>query len=128
MINWFTSLNGAITLSVVAMLSFISYALLEFRYFMEQWIPGKPAAVLETFFVLGMVGLWTRALLVANGGGRGGLVAALVFSAISALIALFDLIRYSPIPWGWPLLQIAVWVMVVTNVLAIASVFLHMRE
>jgi hypothetical protein len=128
MIAWFTSLNGAITLSVVAMLSFIGYALLESRYFLEQWIPGKTAAVLETLFVLAMVGLWTWALIGASDGKRGGLVAALVFGAISALIALFDLIRYSPIPYGWPLLQIAVWVMLIANALAIASVILHMRQ
>ena len=42
---WLTSLNGAITLSAIAMLSFIGYALLEFRYFLEQWIPGIKAAV-----------------------------------------------------------------------------------
>ena len=108
MITWFTSLNGAITLSVFAMLSFIGYALLESRYFLEQWIPGITAAVLETLFVLVMVCLWTWALIAASDGRRGGLVAALVLSAISALIALFDLIRYSPIPYGWPLLQIAV--------------------
>ena len=30
---WYTSLNGAMVLSVIAMLSFIGYTLLEFRYF-----------------------------------------------------------------------------------------------
>ena len=38
--TWFTSLNGAITLSALALLSFIGYAFMEARYFLEKWIPG----------------------------------------------------------------------------------------
>ncbi len=128
MLIWFMSLNGAITLSVLAMLSFIGYAILESRYFLEQWIPGITAAVLETLFVLIVVGLWIWGLLAASGGSRGGLVAALALGAISALIALFDLIRYSPIPFGWPLLQISVWVMLVASAVSILSITLHMRQ
>ncbi|MFQ5944506.1 MAG: hypothetical protein ACE5JF_13240 [Anaerolineales bacterium] len=128
MIAWFASVNGAIVLSVIAMLSFIAYALLESRYFLEQWIPGRTAAALETLFVVFIVGLWTWGLFAASGGKRGGLIAALVFSGLTALIALFDLIRYSPIPYGWPLLQIGVWVMLVASVLAIASIVLNLRQ
>ncbi len=128
MLTWFTSLNGAITLSVLATLSFIGYAILESRYFLEQWIPGISAAVLETLFVLIVVGVWIWALLAANGGSRGGLVVALILSAISALIALFDLIRYSPIPYGWPLLQISVWVMLVASAVSSFSLSLHLRQ
>jgi hypothetical protein len=125
---WFASLNGAVALSVLAMLSFIGYALLESRYFLEQWIPGIPAAALETLFVLVMVGFWTWALFAAGSGKRVGLAAALAFSTISALIALFDLILYSPIPYGWPLLQIAVWVMLIANAVAIVSLALNLSS
>jgi hypothetical protein len=46
--TWFTSLNGAITLSALALLSFIGYAFMETRYFLEKWIPGDGAAMVET--------------------------------------------------------------------------------
>ncbi|MGD2157417.1 MAG: hypothetical protein PVG32_11140 [Anaerolineales bacterium] len=121
MINWFVSLNSAITFSVIAMLSFTAYALLESRYFLEQWIPGITAAALETLFVLVVLGIWIWALLTAVGGHRGALITSMILSGISGLIALFDLIRYSPIPHGWPLLQIGVWVLLCASVLSITS-------
>ena len=105
---WLTSLTGAIVLSFIGMLSFIGYTLLEFRYFLEQWIPGVKAATLEMSFVLALVGGWQIALFAAYGEKRGGVVAAIIFTAVPALITLFDLIFYSPILYGWPLLQIMV--------------------
>jgi hypothetical protein len=46
--TWFTSLNGAITLSALALLSFIGFAFIAARYFLEKWIPGDGAAMVET--------------------------------------------------------------------------------
>jgi hypothetical protein len=37
------------------------------------------------------------------------------------LITLFDLINYSPIPFGWPLLETIVWVTLVLCVIAVAA-------
>jgi hypothetical protein len=126
--TWFTSLNGAITLSVIALLSFIGYALLESRYFLEQWLPGRAAAAAETLFVLALVGGWLWALFAATGGSRGGLIAALVFSLLPTLFTLFDLVFYSPIPYGWPLLQIAVWIAFTSCMLAIVAIALRLRQ
>jgi hypothetical protein len=126
--TWFTSLKGAITLSVLALLFFIGYALLESRYFLEQWIPGRAAAAAETLFVLALVGGWLWALFAANGGSRGGLVAALVISFLPALFTLFDLVFYSPIPYGCPLLQIAVWITFTSCVLAIVAIAFRLRR
>jgi len=43
--TWFTSRNGALTMSALAQLSFSGYALMEIRYFLEKWIPGDGAAM-----------------------------------------------------------------------------------
>ena len=34
--------------SALALLSFIGYAFMEARYFLEKWIPGDGAAIVET--------------------------------------------------------------------------------
>ncbi|MEK7276196.1 MAG: hypothetical protein AAB427_02500 [Chloroflexota bacterium] len=99
--TWFTSLNGAITLSALALLSFIGYTLMEMRYYLEKWIPGDTAAAVETLVVLLIVGGWLRALFAARDGKRGGLIALLALSGFAILIALYDMqfVLYTPMPW-----------------------------
>jgi len=97
--TWFTSRNGALTLSALSLLAFIGYTLMEMRYFLEKWIPGDTAAMVETLVVLLIVGGWMRALFVAAAGRRGGWTALLVFSGFAALNALYDLQYISSNPW-----------------------------
>jgi hypothetical protein len=92
MINWFTSLRGTITLSSIAMLSFIGYVFLEANFFLGQWISGITAAATMTLVVIVIVGGWLWGLLAAVGGSRAGLIAALIFGAIPVPITLYDLI------------------------------------
>ncbi len=125
--NWFVSLHGAMVLSSLAMLSFIGYTLLEFRYFLESWIPGVKAATLEMLFVLVLVGCWQIALFTAYGGKKSGMVGLMIIAVIPAVITLFDLIFYSPIPYGWPLLQIMVCVTLITSSAAIASTAFQLK-
>src|SRR3990172_7482662 len=94
----FTSLNGALTLSALSLLSFIGYVFLMSRYFLEKWIPGDGAAMVETIGVLLVVGGWLRALFVTASGRRGGLTALFAFSALTTLIGLYDLPHQGP----WP--------------------------
>lgn len=121
MIAWFTSLTGTITLSVLAMLSFVAYALFVYRYLIEQLMPGIPGAVVQTAFVLLLLGAWIGSLFAAVGGNRSGLIVALICTCLPALLTLYDLILYSPIPNGWPLLQISVWSTFALSVIALAA-------
>ena len=116
--NWLTSLNGVITLSIIAMLSFMGYAFLEALYFLNRWISGRVAAAVMTLFVIAILAVWIWGLLEAVGGSQRGLIAILVVSVITALITLYDIILYSPIPYGWPLVQIAVWVTFIASAIA----------
>jgi hypothetical protein len=128
MFAWMTSLKGAMTLSVIALLAFVGYAFLESRYFLEQWIPGVTAAAIETVIVLAIVGGWLWGLFSAADGSRGALIAVLIFSALPGLMTLYDLILYAPIPYGWPLMQIMVWITFITSLVATIAVALQLRS
>ena len=124
--TWFTSLNGAVVLSALSLLSFIGDTLMEMRYFLEKWIPGDGAAMMETVAILLIVGGWLRALFVAASGRRGGLVALLAFSAFTLLIFLYDL-QYLPnplLPWPERLMVI---VMFIVGVIAVVAVGVCLR-
>lgn len=122
--TWFTSLNGAVTLSVLSLLAFIGYALMEMRYYLAKWIPGDNAAAVEMFVVLLIVGGWIRALFVATSGKRGGLIALLAFNVVFAMIAPYDF-RFFPIPWPEQTMVIATFVF---TLIAIAALVSQLRQ
>ena len=122
--TWFTSLSGTITLSALALLSFIGYVLMEMRYFLEKWIPGDTAAAVETLIVLLIIGGWIRALFVAQAARRGGLGSLVAFSVFTALIAPYDL-RYFPLPWPEQTMVIASFVF---SVIAITALVFQLRH
>jgi hypothetical protein len=119
MAAWVTSLKGALTLSTIALLSFIGYALLVYRYVIDQLMPGIPGAILQTAFVLLLIGGWIWSLNSANLGSRGALIVVLICTCLPALFTLYDLVFYSPVRYGWPLVQISVWATFVLCVVAI---------
>ena len=125
--TWFTSLNGAITLSALALLSFIGFAFIVARYYLEKWIPGDDAAMVETIVLLLIIGGWLRALFVAAGGRRGGLTALFAFSVLVTLIALYDMqfVLYAQISWPE---QLMVVVMLIVGVIVTAAMGVHLRS
>ncbi|MBI3165896.1 MAG: hypothetical protein HYZ24_14530 [Chloroflexi bacterium] len=122
--TWFTSLNGAVTLSTLSLLAFIGYALMEMRYYLAKWIPGDTAAAVELFVVLLIVGGWIRALFVTANGRRGGLIALLALSVVFALIAPYDF-QFIPMPWPE---QTMVFATFVFSLIAIAALALRLRQ
>jgi hypothetical protein len=117
--NWFTSLNGAVTLSALTLLTFIGYALMEMRYFLAKWIPGDTAAAVEMLVMLLIVGGWMRALIAATHDKRGGPIALMAFSIFTALIMPYD-IRYFPLPWPEQTMVIATFVVSAISIVALA--------
>jgi hypothetical protein len=113
----FPTLSAVITVSSLALLAFIGFALMEFRFFLEKWIPGPTAAMLEALVVLLIAGGWIRALLVAASGRRGALTALLAFSALGALIGLYDMQYVLNTPMPWPE-QITVVFMLIASIAA----------
>lgn len=115
------SRSTAITLSSLALVAFVGYALMEFRFFLENWIPGPTAAMLEALVVLLIVGGWVRALLVASSGSSGGLTTLLALSVVSALIGLYDMQYVLNAPTPWPE-QIMVVFMLLVSIAATVAV------
>ncbi len=124
----FEAKNRVIAVSVIALLSFVGYAFLESLFFLGEWVKGIAAAGLMTIVVIAITGGWIWSLLAAKEGRRAGFVAALVFSLFPALFTLYDLVYFSPIPYGWPLLQAAVWITFASNILAIVAITMHLRK
>jgi hypothetical protein len=120
MIGWLISLNGAVVASAAALVAFIGYALLVFRYVMDELMPGIPSAAVQTIFVLLLVGCWIWSLSAAASNSKGGLVGALICTSLPALFTLYDLVFHSPVRYGWPLVQISVWVTFIVTLPAIA--------
>lgn len=118
----------AVVISILGLLTFVAYAFLVSRYLLEDLTPGIWAAVVETLIVLIIVGFWVWGLLLAAQGDRSGLYILLICSLLPTLFTLYDLIFQSPIPYGWPLLQIVVWVTFVACAAATTSVILQLRK
>ncbi len=72
--NWFTSLNGAITLSFTALLIQVFRGLIDSMFVYHQEFPGMELALAAGFAVA--FGVWIKGLLAASGGSRRGMIAA----------------------------------------------------
>jgi len=123
-----TSSKAAILASILGLLAFIAYAFLVSRYVLEELTPGITAALIETLIVLAIVGGWVWGLLLASADNHIGWIVLLICSLLPTLFTLYDLALYSPIPYGWPLLQIVVWVTSVTNAAACIVVVVQIRS
>lgn len=123
-----TSSKAAILVSILGLLAFIAYALIVSRYVLEELTPGITAALIETLIVLAIVGGWVWGLLSASADNNIGWIVLLICSLLPTLFTLYDLALYSPIPYGWPLLQIVVWVTSVTNAAACIVVVVQIRS
>jgi hypothetical protein len=77
--NWFLSLNGAITLSVLALLAFIGRLFMDWRY--ESHLMGAAGSYEEFLYVLGflvVLGVYIWGLLASISGSRRGLIALFI--------------------------------------------------
>lgn len=123
--SWFTSLDGVVTISALAMLSFIGYTLMEMRYYLAKWIPGDGAAMIETIAILVIVGGWLRALAAARD-GKGGLSWLLGFAIFDVLIGLYDMQYVLNTGMPWPEMSMVL-VTLVVGLIAAGVVGMYMR-
>ncbi len=128
MFSNFSSTPGAIKYSVIGLLSFTAYTFLVSRYILENFIPGVTAAFIETLVVLLIVGVWVFGLLSSHEGGKNVWILLLICSLLPTLFTIYDLIYYSPIKEGWPLLQTVVWITFISNLVASVSSIIQIRN
>jgi len=128
--TWLTSLNGAITLSVIALMSFVGRSFLDARYVLTEDMPDASKAMVGgwALFTMVIVGSWAWALVAAVQGSRGGLIALFAIALFTGLLAgAGSLIAFRPImPSAKPLGDIAIWSNLVFGLLAGLSVGLRL--
>lgn len=128
--NWFTSLNGMITLSAFALLAMLWSVFLDWRFVYGGWEPlsmnqsGLGALVFTAYF-----GGWIWALLVGTHGGRRALVASLIYAILLCAYAILDIVVACPTSCQkvW-LYYIANWANLITGLLAVLAAGLHLRQ
>lgn len=128
--TWFTSLNGAITLSVIALLTFVGGTFLDYQFVFNEFFPGPGQAAMATLVNMALFGGWIWALLAASRGARGGLIASLIFTLLFFFgIAVSTLVVYCPSPCrtAWPVMEIANWAKLITGLIAAVAVGLQLR-
>jgi len=132
--TWFTSLNAAIALSVIAFLTGLARLMLDARFvsefadFMGDQ-PGQVALVMLVF--IAFFGGWVWALLAAVRGGRGGLIGALVCSLLLALgegLTTVLVFCPTPCPTVSPLGDIIIWANLISGLVAAAALGLQLRQ
>lgn len=83
--TWFTSLNGAITVSVIALLTELWRAFLDFQHQYSNFLNSMGAVLLGTLLYAALFGGWTWALLRAMRGSRNAQIAALIINLLFLL-------------------------------------------
>jgi hypothetical protein len=128
--RWFTSLNGAITLAVIALLTELWWAFVDFQYQYSSMLNSMGALLLATLLYTALFGGWAWALLRAQRGSRGALIAALSINLLFMLaIPLGGLLAYCPSPCRelWPLMELANWTNLFFGLLATVALAFQLR-
>jgi hypothetical protein len=94
---WLTSLNGAVTLSVLALLAALAWTMWWDAPFVLRdvmWLREDQPMTIVLFMLLEtvFVGGWIWALLAAERGGRGGVIWSFIFSLFAAVASGYTLV------------------------------------
>ena len=129
--TWFTSLNGAIALSTIALLSLLARTFVDFQFVFTEFASSPGQAALAVLIMTALFGSWFWGLLVAVRGSRRGLMVVLILTLLLPFgegIATLISFCPSPCPTAWPLMEIANWSNVILGLVAALAVGLHLRQ
>ena len=129
--TWFTSLNGAITLTAIALLTELWRAFLDFQHVYSNFFQGAGMSFLAALIYTLLFAGWTWALLAAARKSRGGLIAALIINLLFLLIApVGTLVKWCPSPCAtlWPVAEIGNWINLIFGLLATVALALQFRR
>jgi len=123
--NWFLSLNGAITLSVIGLLTWLGRLFLDWAY----EINGDDLTILALVFVA-FVGCWVWAMLAAIHGSRRGLIACLILALfLDVGFALATYLYWCPPGCGgFPNLWPWTWAQLILGLLAAIALVFQLRQ
>ncbi len=123
--TWLVSLNGAVTLAIVAFATLIARVTFldalyvpEFRVMFPESQPAGIAVMIVIFMVF--IGVWIWSLLAASRGSRGGFIVVLLYSLFTALGGgLITLTAFCPIGCAAPPVgNIIVWANLISGLAA----------
>jgi hypothetical protein len=128
--NWFSSLKGTITLSIISLLVFLGRTFIDFYFVYGEF--GLDVGMVALFILvnLALFGGWIWALLSAVQDRRRGVIALLGINLFfSLVIAVGTLVSYCPSPCrtGWPLGEIFIWASLVAGLVATTSLIVYLR-
>ena len=129
--SWFTSLNGAVTLSVMALLTELWRAFVDFQNEYSNFLDGTGAVLIGTLLYTVLFGGWAWALVRALRASRGGLIAAFIINLLFLLVLpIGSLVAFCPSPCSelWPLFELANWINLVLGLLAGATLALQLLQ
>ncbi|MEK6255846.1 MAG: hypothetical protein N2C13_00835 [Chloroflexota bacterium] len=130
--TWFTSKKGAVTLSLIALLSFLGRAFMDWRYEYSLQDPSGDWDTFGSLTYLILIGIWIWGLLAAAKGNRKGWINNLVFVLLlNVAMALATYFIFCP-PWtgcvGWPNAWPWNWSNLISGLLAAGAIFIQLRQ
>jgi hypothetical protein len=131
MMKWFTSLDGTITLTAIALLSLIGRTFVDFQFVYPEFASGALMAGLSVLSMVALFGGFLWGLLAATRGSRGGLIACLIFTVLLSLgggIGTLVSLCPSPCQTAWPVMEIANWSNLLTGALAVSAQIIQLRQ
>ncbi len=130
--TWFTSLNGAITLSIFAFLTMMARITFLDAMFVPEiriMLPeDRPASIVLMMLVyMVFVGGWVWSLLAATRGSRTGLIVSLIYCLFVALGGgLLTLLFLCPA--AWPVGNLIVWANLISGLVASFALGIQLRQ
>lgn len=129
---WITSLNGAIALSVIALLTFLGRGFMDWRYEFPVQDPSGAFDIPGALLYMAFAGIWIWAVLAAARGSRRGLIGLLILGLVlDVALAFATYFVFCP-PWtgceGWPNAWLWNWANLITGLLAVGATALQLRR
>ena len=129
--NWLMSLNGAITLSVIAFLTFLGRAFIDWRYEYPYQDPAGNWDTPGVLIYMALAGGWLWGLLAATQGSRRGLIGCLTaVLLLDVAFALATVLLFCP-PWtdcqGSPSVWPWIWANLISGAVAAVALAFQLR-
>ncbi len=130
--NWLMSLNGAVTLSAIALLLFLGRGFMDWRYEYPLQDPSGAWDLPGALIYMALAGGWIWALLAASRDSRRGLLTLLTLALVlNVALALATYFIFCP-PWtgceGWPNVWLWNWANLIAGLLAVTATAAHFRQ
>ncbi len=129
--NWFNSLDGAITLSTMALLAELWRAFVDFQNEYSNFLSGTGQVLIATLIYTALFAGWAWVLVRAMHGSRSGLIAALIINLLFLLVLpIGSLVSFCPSPCSelWPAMELANWINLVFGLLAAATLAVQLFQ